>query len=368
MNNPKQPAMDLKPAIPFSPSVETREDDESRTIAELNQTFDTILQRTAEDYGRAVRAVHAKSHGVLKGTLTVDPDLPPELAQGLFAKAGRHDVLLRLSTNAGDILPDSISLPRGLAMKVMDVEGERLPGADGSAQDFVMVNGPVFQSPTAEKFLGGLKMLAKTTDRMERTKVAASAVLRGVHHALGAVGVSSATVDSMGGAPNVEPLGETYFSAVPFRYGAYIAKFSLRPASPTQKTLTGKTIAIDGRDNAIHEEVQRELKTMEASWEFCVQLCRDLEAQPVEDPTTEWKEDASPWLRVGIVYVPPQDSWDPAQVQQIDEATRFSVWTGLAAHQPLGNINRARRETYRHSADFRASFNGCPYHEPIAKA
>jgi hypothetical protein len=51
-------------------------------------------------------------------------------------------------------------------------------------------------------------------------------------------------------------------------------------------------------------------------------------------------------------------------VQKVDEEMRFSVWTGLADHQPLGGINRARNETYRHSADFRAKFNGCPFHEP----
>jgi hypothetical protein len=59
-----------------------------------------------------------------------------------------------------------------------------------------------------------------------------------------------------------------------------------------------------------------------------------------------------------------QDSWDAARVERVDEQMRFDVWTGLAAHQPLGNINRARRDVYRHSADFRARFNGCPYHEP----
>jgi len=60
----------------------------------------------------------------------------------------------------------------------------------------------------------------------------------------------------------------------------------------------------------------------------------------------------------------PQDSWSDAKVQKVDEEMRFSVWTGLADHQPLGGINRARNETYRHSADFRAKFNGCPFHEP----
>ncbi len=49
---------------------------------------------------------------------------------------------------------------------------------------------------------------------------------------------------------------------------------------------------------------------------------------------------------------------------QVDEGMRFSVWTGLEAHWPLGNINRARTETYEHSASFRANFNRCPIHEP----
>ncbi len=40
--------------------------------------------------------------------------------------------------------------------------------------------------------------------------------------------------------------------------------------------------------------------------------------------------------------------------------------TGIAAHRPLGNINRARRNTYRHSADFRVRVNDCPYHEPVS--
>ncbi len=66
------------------------------------------------------------------------------------------------------------------------------------------------------------------------------------------------------------------------------------------------------------------------------------------------------------VTVRPQDSWDDARVQAVNEAMRFGVWTGLAAHRPLGNINRARNATYRHSADFRARVNGCPYHEPSA--
>lgn len=356
--------MTLPSPIRFSETLETVGPEEGKTIAEINETFDTILETTAEDYGRAVRAVHAKGHGVLVGELSVDDGLPPELAQGLFERGGNHRVFLRLSTNAGDILDDAISLPRGLAMKVLNVEGSRLPGAEGSTQDFIMVNGTAFQAKSADKFLGNLKLLAKTTDKAEGSKKVLSAVLRGVNTALTAVGIESAAINSLGGAPNVEPLGETYNSVTPFRYGEYIAKFQLRPIAPAMLELTGETIDPAGDPDAIRHRLQDETPAMDLAWEFGVQLCRDLDEQPIEDPTVEWDEEKFPFLRVGEVRAAPQDSWSPDRVREIDEGMRFSVWTGIDAHRPLGNINRARRDTYNHSADFRAHVNGCPLHEP----
>lgn len=352
--------------VAYRDDLEKFDADEAQIEEKINETFDVILERTAADYGHAVRSVHAKAHGILAGELVVDADLPAELAQGLFAHGATHPVYLRLSTTAGDILPDAISLPRGLAIKVLDVEGERLPGAQGTTQDFLMVNGNVFQAKTAKKFLGGLKLLAQTTDRMEGTKQAASAVLRGVRHVLEAVGVESATVTSLGGAPNVEPLGETYHSVTPFRYGNYVAKFSVKPLTSQMNALSGKEIDIDGREDAIREELRKEMRGMDAVWEFRVQLCRDVDKQPIEDPTVAWDEQDAPFQRVGILRVGAQDSWDTQRVEQVNERMRFSVWTGLAAHRPLGNVNRARRSAYRHSADFRARVNGCPYQEPTS--
>jgi len=352
--------------IAYSPDVEHRQPDEDDVVRQLNDAFDVILERTADDYGRAVRSVHAKAHGVLKGEFVIDDALPPELAQGIFATPGTHQALLRISTNAGDILRDGISLPRGLAIKVLDVAGERLPGADGTAQDFVTNNGKVFVAKDAKTFLGNVKMLAKTTDRMEGAKGVMSTALRGVHNALEAVGLSSPTVDTLGGTPNVDPLGETYNSVTPYRWGDHIAKYRLVPIAPDQAALTGRIVEAADRPDAIREDVRVEMARLDAEWEFQVQLCRDLEQQPIEDPTVEWSEDISPFQRVAVLRVPAQDSWDPARVRQVDEETRFSIWTGITAHQPLGNVNRARNQTYRHSADFRARVNGCPYHEPTA--
>lgn len=350
--------------VRYAPDLEQVKPGEGDTIAQLNDTFDIVLDTTAEDYGHAVRAVHAKAHAILSGTLTVDAGLPPELAQGLFATPGDHEVVMRISTNPGDILDDAISVPRGLALKVFDVDGERLPGAQGRTQDFIIVNGKVFQSKDADKFLGNLKLLARTTDKVEGGKKILSAVLRGVSGALGAVGVESAALNSLGGAPNVDPAGETYYSVTPFRYGDYVAKFSIAPIAPGLRERAGAIIDTSGRPDAIRETLRDELRSIDGEWEFRVQLARDPDRQPIEDPTVEWDEEEAPFVRVATIRAAAQDSWDPQRVEEVNDHMRFSIWTGLAAHQPLGNINRARRDTYRHSADFREKVNGCPIHEP----
>ena len=53
----------------YTPDVEDVKPDEAETITKLNETFDKILKTTAEDYGQAVRSVHAKAHGFLEGKL-----------------------------------------------------------------------------------------------------------------------------------------------------------------------------------------------------------------------------------------------------------------------------------------------------------
>jgi len=354
--------------IRYSPELEQEKPDEAATVDQLNTSFRQILDTTSKDYGRAVRAVHAKAHGIARGTLTIG-DLPPALAQGIFAQPGRHDAVLRLSTNPGDILDDSIGLPRGLALKLFGVAGERLPGAEGAdTQDFIMVNGPVFSAPDAAAFAKNLKLLAKTTDRAEGAKKALSAVLRTAEAGLEAVGLESATLQQLGGAANVHPLGETYYTQTPFRYGDHVAKLALFPVAPTLTRLTGTIVDTKGKPDALRAAVNEALLEQGGRWELRVQLNVDPEAMPIEDPTVRWDEADSPFVTVATLDVPAQIAWQDGASAATDEALSFSVWHGVEAHRPLGNVNRARRDTYARSADYRRSFNGCPMHEPAALA
>ena len=352
------------PPLRFVPSMEVPAENEADTNANLIEILSKISQTTFENSGHAIRSVHAKSHGVLRAEMTVLDKLPPALTQGLFAKPGRYPVAMRFSTLPGDILDDSVSTPRGLAIKVIGVEGARLPGSESDVtQDFVMVNGPAFTAPTPAKFLGNLKMLASTTDKAEGLKKVVSAAARGTESLIEAFGGKSPTITTMGGQPETHILGETFYSQVPILYGDYVAKFSVAPIFDLS-LLTGTPIDANSNPNALRDAVAQYFKTHGGEWEFRVQLCTDLEAMPIEDASVVWPEDKSPYVAVARLRAQSQDSWSAEGVAAIDEGLSFSPWHGLAAHRPLGGIMRARNTTYTSSVQFRSEHNGCPIHEP----
>ncbi|WP_144110343.1 catalase family protein [Paraburkholderia sp. BCC1886] len=349
----------------FEPSFEQIPDDEAETTRELVETLHSIIETTYKDYGHAVRSVHAKSHGLLQGELTVLDNLPPAYAQGAFARAGKLPVVLRFSTNPGDILDDSVSTPRGLAVKIIGVEGERLPGSEGAVtQDFVMQNAPAFGAATPKKFLSTLKMLAKTTDKAHGMKKALSAVLRGAESAVEALGGESATLKSLGGHPETHILGESFYTSVPFLYGPYYAKLSIAPVSPNLTALTDAPLNVNGKPNGLREAVNEFFATESAQWEVRIQLATDLEKMPIEDASVKWPEDESPYVTVARIDVAPQPAWTEARAGVVDDQLAFSPWHGLSAHRPLGGVMRSRKPAYEMSAGFRGQHNGCPMHEP----
>lgn len=352
--------------IPYDPALERAGPDEARIHEEMLATFDKIQSTTLKDYGHAVRGVHAKAHGLLTGHLEVLGGLSAPLAQGLFARPGRYDAVLRLSTNPGDILDDSVSTPRGLALKLVGVEGARLPGAEGTSQDFVLANAPAFVAPDAAAFLKSLKLLAATTDMPQIFKKALSALLRGIEGVVESLGGKSPTLIALGGHPETHILGETFYSQVPLRWGDYVAKVALAPVSPELTALTGAALNVNGRPNGLREAVAAFFAENEGVWELRAQLRTGAESMPVEDASVVWPEDESPYVAVARLVAPRQEAWSEARVRSIDDGLSFSPWHGLAAHRPLGSIMRARRAAYPASAAFRARHNGCPIHEPRA--
>ncbi|WP_369300972.1 catalase family protein [Pseudomonas sp. N2-5-1-1] len=358
----------VNPAIQplaFEPSFEQIPDDEAQTSKELAEALHGIMETTFRDSGHATRSVHAKAHGLLRGHISVLENLPATLAQGAFAKPVRLPVYLRFSTNPGDILDDKVSTPRGLAIKIVGVDGPRLPGSDGEVtQDFVMQNAKAFTAATPKAFLKTLKLLAKTTDKAPGMKKAFSALLRGVEATLESMGGESGTLKSLGGHPQTHILGESFSSVVPMLYGPYYAKVAVVPVSSNLTALTDLHVDFGDNPDGLRAAVEAYFAQSGGTWEVRVQLATDLEKMPIEDASVQWPEDLSPYVTVARIDLEPQAAWSPENVQKIDDGMAFSPWHGLAAHRPLGGVMRVRKPAYEMSSGFRAEHNGCPIHEP----
>jgi hypothetical protein len=92
-----------------SDEAETIQRGEAETLEQIAATLLDIAKKVGERQRHTVRAVHAKSHGLLKAEVTVLADLREELRQGLFAKPASYSAVMRFSSEPGDVLSDHIS-------------------------------------------------------------------------------------------------------------------------------------------------------------------------------------------------------------------------------------------------------------------
>ena len=193
--------------LSYTPAIEQPEADEQETIDGIIKGMTQQTETVEKREHHAVRASHAKSSGLVIGRMTI-PDLPTELAQGLFAKAGTYPVAIRFAQGPGETIGDRVSTHRGMAIKVFGVTGERLPGHDASTQDFVLATGTTFPSGTAQGFLRDAKQIGAATPMPEGVKSAVSSAARNFNRVLHALGTESPKADFLG-HPFSHPLADT---------------------------------------------------------------------------------------------------------------------------------------------------------------
>ncbi len=352
------------PFVRYTDSVEVISEDESETIDKILESMHRLSGRTEKQCGHAIRVSHAKSHGVAVGEMVVLDGLPEELRQGLFATPGRHPVIARLANVPGEIVSDAVSTQRGLAIKVLGVGGEMLPGHAGEGtQDFVLDTGNRFGPADVKEFLATHLALEHAPQIPEAVKEGVSKASFATNKALHAVGGDSARLDVYG-HPRIHPLAEAYFTQAPIRYGDYIAKLAVVPVSAAQRALEDEVLDTSKDENALRTATVNYLRDHDAVFEVRVQLCTDLEAMPVENANTEWSEEASPYKAVARLTLPRQEAYTEARRAYVDEALSFCPSHSLAAHRPLGSIMRARLRAYPEMSAHRRTKNGRPLTEP----
>ena len=333
---------------------------EEELVRQIVGAMEGANRQVAAKHRHGLRDAHAKSHGILAGELRIEPDLPEHLAQGLFAAPRSHPVIVRFSTSPGDLRSDRVPVQRGLAIKVIGVDGPRAVDDGATTQDLLLVNHPTLPFGT----IGQYAELQKVLERQHRQSDLRQRSTRLVARVLTRLRFPLPRIAEVLATPNHHILGETFHSMAALRYGDHVAKISAAPLSEEVRALTGRPVGSRAGDSALRDLVADFFAHHSAEYEVRAQLCVDVGKMPIEDASVLWPQELSPHHRVAVLHLPAQDPYSDARRRYADDVLSFSPWHALEAHRPLGSIMRSRREAYPRSSDFRHSVNGVREQEP----
>lgn len=304
------------------------------------------------DNTRVLRDAHAKAHGCVRAQVRVRDDIPSSLRHGVFSEPGREwNAWMRLSN--GNAYPqfDRINDARGMAIKLLDVPGDKLTRdpRHASEQDFVMFNHPVFFVRDVAEYRSnfaaqaeGKKVLAFLPSLDPR-----SWELRHLFIAL----------KTLSPAPQ-SPVATVYSSVAPFKLGPHNIKYRVAPA-PEQ--CPEYQLPEQNRDlpnflrSALYQQLS--LDRVPACFVLQVQQQNTEHYMPIEDTSIEWSETVSAFEAIADVQVMAQDFDSPGQNLDCDNLS-FNPWHALPDHRPIGGINRLRKAVYESISAYRLERNG----------
>jgi hypothetical protein len=370
---------------------------ETEQIAETTELTVKLLDKRYPPPKQILRGVHPKSHGCVKATFTINPDLAPEYRVGLFAEPGKQfDAFIRFSNAAAVKGPDTTEIDpvtkkeveehgsRGMAIKVLDVGGEVLIDDNGAHnQDFLMINQRVFAFANTEDYLRLNRVLDRDNDvasgffaplQLQNPNITEEQ-RRGVLAYIEAEDISEDDIKRIAKSFNIikkdiqgtdvgNPLGIQYFSAAPFLFGPdRVMKFS---AKPYNEEVPPKHSPPKPRpENYLRDALTETMNRNEPlHFDFMLQVRHEdedfnIKDDPIvnasiENASSLWDEAEHKFVSVAKITIPaPQPEVDSEENKAHCEKLAFTPWHSLVEHQPIGSINRLRKSVYQASAEHR---------------
>ncbi len=322
---------------------------EEEAIQKITDLLRNKMKRENPPPNRMQRDAHPKQHGLVKAEFIVEPDLPADLRVGVLKDARTYPIWIRFSNQNAPPKPDEKKDIRGMAIKLMGVEGEKLLEEEKyeQTQDFILISTDVFVTKDAAEFERLLASLTASTLRLGLFFLAHPRVLFNLLAANKRFG---------------SPLEARYWSTTPYLFGTKAVKYSAKPASETTTPIPSNP-----SDDYLRKAMVRHLAAREARFDFMIQFQKDTRKMPIEDPGRRWRERDSPFMKVATIKIPPQRFDSPEQFVFGDNLS-FTPWHSLPEHRPLGGVNRARKIVYEALSKFRHQQNDAPRKEPTGFA
>jgi hypothetical protein len=366
--------------VRYSPDVEREEPDFERTLQTVLDSMKQHMRGSlqSEGIGRVVRDAHAKGYGLARGEFEILSGMPNEYAQGIYAKPGRHEAMIRFSNGTNHVGSDRFLGPIvGIGLKIFGVEGKTLleDEPDSHTFDYALIDNPVFFANTLKHYVFIQSLFANIgtappADLSPEEKQAA------IHRFLynwvtgkGTLPPEEWAWEELGAflqlaqVKYINLLLSTYWTMGSVRHGDYVAKVRVAPVQSFADGVVQRALDPAATEQVFRPALVAELRERPYEFDVQVQLSTDLVRMPVEKTTVRWPESLSPYVTVAKLRLPQQDVGGEDNFERMDK-TSMSPWRVTEQHRPLGSIMRARKEVYRQSSILRHQTNHQERKEP----
>lgn len=335
--------------------------DEEYHVSQLIDSGIDLVSRTRAEAGDGIyrRDAHAKTHGCASATFTVNPSTDSRTALGVFAEPRSYKAWIRWSNADPGLHSDWAPDAHGMAIKLLGVPGTKLLPAEANehTQDFVMVNNPVFIVRNIEEYTEISRDLGNGGTRRY--------FFPGWNPLNWRLREARLAMGLLKFPPPRNLLSDRFYSLTAYRLGTgNFVKYSVKPVPCKGSDDTPGRWAGFGA-NALGASLARQLSGRKKyCYDFMVQFQRTDRYMPVEDPTIEWEESASPFIPVARIEIEPQEV-SRTMTNHFCENLAMTPWHSLPEHEPVGALNRARKYVYPGSSRYRRCQNGFGFGEPL---
>lgn len=302
---------------------------------------------------KMLRQIHPKMTACVKAEFIIEPNLADDLKVGVFKDAKSFPTWIRFSNGSTVMKADKEKDIRGIAIKLMNVPGEKLLERERNeqTQDFILLSSHNFLAKNIKEFAPVL------------TIATAPGILVKLLYFFRFFRFSTFAVLSKALKANIvckHPFEIPYWSTIPFRFGDEnrAVKYFIEPT----KTANNEFVYTNETDyNFLQANAAATLIKNEIQLDFCIQFQTDAVTMPIEDPTVPW---TSPYIKLATIRIPKQIC-DTPERKEFGENLTFNSWHCLEEHRPLGSFNRARKRIYEEMYNFRLKQNNIKKYEPI---
>ena len=330
---------------------------EEKIDSDEKESLDKIIDLMADQMrghfkpGSYERGGNTKTHGIVRGTVTVRDDLPEHLRRGVFATPRSYPAYIRYSGPGPDVPSDIRDVGfASMAVKLMDVPGKKLMDEEKFTQDFITVCTSTFVTPNIR----------------ENAKLQYwSLVDMPIYYFLNPKDphILDFLMQGLWNETQYNPLGQRFYSCVPYLLGEGQAMlYSFVPKTEVETKIPGLPFGSPSF-NYLRENMIKTLDKKDVEFDLMIQIQTDPHRMPIENAAVRWPEKLSPFIPAATVHIPKQKFDSDAQFE-FARRLKMNPWHCLPEHRPLGNQSRARLRMYYELSKFRQEMNQTTHLEP----